>query len=181
MQNSEQVIQKKGGLSTRDNITKFENFIQKTSNISADIASIFLLLLFVLNCMDIVGSKFFTWPVPGSVELTGYLQSLLIPAAAALVLLRHMHIKIEIVTEKLPKRAIEVVDGIVSLVLFFLIGILIWQIIVFGMAKQDGGKYSNTLHLPFYIVIYLMALAFVPLWLALLRDFIYGVKGGSWK
>jgi TRAP-type C4-dicarboxylate transport system permease small subunit len=181
MQNSEPIIQKKSVIFAGDNILKFDNFIHKTSNISADIASVFLLLLFVLNCTDIIGSKFFIFPVPGSVELTGYLQALLIPAASALVLFSHMHIKIEIVTEKLPKRVIEVMDGIVSLALFVLVGILIWQIIVFGMAKQDGGEYSNTLHWPFYIVIYLMALAFVPLCLALLRNFIFGVKRGGRK
>jgi TRAP-type C4-dicarboxylate transport system permease small subunit len=157
---------------------KFERIIQKSSNISADIACVLLLAIFVMNCFDIAGSKLFNWPFPGGVELTGYFQSLLIPAAAALVFLARMHIRIEIVTEKLPKRVLEVMDGIIALILFLLMGIFVWQIILFGISKQTGGEYSQTLHFPFYIIIYLMGLAFVPICLAALRDFVYTFKGG---
>jgi TRAP-type C4-dicarboxylate transport system permease small subunit len=151
---------------------KFARFTRKVGEIAADAAAIMLLAMFAINCIDIIGSKFFNLPFPGVVELTGYLMSILIPAAAALVFLEGEHILIDVVTEKLPEAVKNMMGRIISLALFFLFSVLVWKMFTYGMDRHRYGEYSDTLHFPFYYIIYCIALAFIPFCLALIQDFL---------
>ena len=163
-------------------LSKFELFVKKISDWCANIGAAMLLLICLITLLDIGGSKFFALPFPGSVELIGFLQVMLIPFAAALTLLYDQHIRVEIFTDWLPDRIKAIMDSIISLVLCLFILVLIWQTVVFGIAIQTSGEYSNTLHLPLSPVIYVMAFALVSLCLAfLLRFFLFKskTKGGT--
>jgi len=163
-------------------LSKFELFVKKISDWCANIGAAMLLLICLITLLDIGGSKFFALPFPGSVELIGFLQVMLIPFAAALTLLYNQHIRVEIFTDWLPDRIKAIMDSIISLVLCLFILVLIWQTVVFGIAIQTSGEYSNTLHLPLSPVIYVMAFALVSLCLAfLLRFFLFKskTKGGT--
>ena len=163
-------------------LSKFELFVKKISDWCANIGAAMLLLICLITLLDIVGSKFFALPFPGSVELTGFLQTMLIPLAAALTLLYGQHIRVEIFTDWLPDQIKAIIDSIISLVLCLFILVFVWQTVVFGIAIQTSGEYSNTLHLPLSPVIYVMAFALISLCLAfLLRFFLFKskTKGGT--
>ena len=153
-------------------LNKYEPFVKRMSNWAGNMGVAMLLLIPAITFLDIVGSKFFNWPFPGSVELTGFLQSMLVPLAAALTLIVGHHIKVEIFTYRLSGNAKLVIDSIVSLLLCIFCIILTWQIVVYGISIKDSGEYSNTLNIPFYPVIFIMALAFIPLILAFFLDFL---------
>jgi TRAP-type C4-dicarboxylate transport system permease small subunit len=158
-------------------LSKYEIFVKKISDWFANIGAAMLLLICLITFLDIVGSKFFALPFPGSVELTGFLQTMLIPFAGALTLLYGQHIRVEIFTDRLPEQVKVIIDGIISLVLCLFILVLIWQTVVFGIAIQISGEYSNTLRLPMSPVIYIMAFALVSLCLAFLLGFLQLFKG----
>ena len=163
-------------------LSKFELFVKRISNWCANIGAVMLLLICLITLLDIGGSKFFALPFPGSVELIGFLQVMLIPFAAALTLLYDQHIRVEVFTDRLPEHVKAIMDSIISLVLCLFILVLIWQNVVFGIAIQTSGEVSNTLRLPFYPVIYVMAFALISLCLAfLLRFFLFKskTKGGT--
>ena len=151
---------------------RFKRITRKVSETAANAAALMLLAMFAINCIDIIGSKFFSLPFPGVVELTGYLMSVLIPAAAALVFLEGEHIFIPAVTEKLPESVKNIMDRIISLALFFLLVLITWKMFAYGMDRHSYGEYSDTLHFPFYYIIYCVALAFIPFCLALVQEFI---------
>ncbi len=158
-------------------LTKYELFVKKISDWCANMGAAMLLLICLITFLDIVGSKFFALPFPGSVELTGFLQTMLIPFAAALTLLFGQHIKVEIFTDFLPEHVIPIIDSIISLVLCLFILVLSWQTVVFGIAIQTSGEYSNTLRLPLSPVIYIMAFSLISLCLAFLLGFLQLFKG----
>jgi TRAP-type C4-dicarboxylate transport system permease small subunit len=158
-------------------LIRFELFVKKISNWSANIGAVMLLLICSITVLDIVGSKFFAWPFPGSVELTGFLQTMLIPLAAALTLLHDQHIRVEVFTDRLAEKVKAVMDSIISLALSCFVLVLIWQTVVFAMAIQVSGEYSNTLHLPMSPVIYVMAFALISLCLAFFLGFLKPFRG----
>ena len=158
---------------------KYQEFVIKTSNWFGNIATVMLLVIAFITFLDIFGSKFFTLPVPGSVELTGFLQSILIPFAAALTLICGQHIKVDLFTDWLPKNFKTMLDGIISLLLFFLSVVLVWQSIVLGESLQSVGEYSGTLHIPIFYVVYTMAVGFVSLALAFLGGFLKLFNGDN--
>jgi len=160
-------------------LDKFEVFVKKISNGFANIGAAMLLLICLITFLDIVGSKFFALPFPGSVELTGFLQTMLIPFAAALTLLHGQHIKVEVFTDRLPEHVKTLIDSIISLLLCLFIVVFIWQTVVFAMAIQASGEYSNTLQLPLSPVIYVMAFALISLCLAFFLGFLQLFKGGK--
>jgi len=158
-------------------LSKYELFVKRVSRWSGGVAVAMLLLIPLITFLDIVGSKVFNLPLFGAVEMTGLLQVLLLPAAAALTLLWGQHIKVEIFTNRLPNKAKRVLDSIISLLLSILIAIVIWQIIVYGMGYIETSELTNTLNWPLYPFIFLMALAFVPLCLAFFMGFLTSFKG----
>jgi TRAP-type C4-dicarboxylate transport system permease small subunit len=162
-------------LDTQKNITalgKYELWVKKISRWSGYGAVAMLLLIPLITFLDIVGSKFFNFPFPGSVELTGLLQTMLLPLAAALTLICGQHIKVDVFTDRLSTKTKLVLDSIISLLLCMFSVVLIWQIILFGMSNIESGEYSNTLNLPLYPFIFIMALAIVPLCLAFFDGFL---------
>jgi TRAP-type C4-dicarboxylate transport system permease small subunit len=160
-------------------MNQFEVFVRKVSNGFANIGAAMLLLICLITFLDIVGSKFLNLPFPGSVELTGFLQTMLIPFAAALTLLHGQHIRVEVFTDRLPEHVKALIDSIISLILCLFVVVFIWQTVVFGMAIQASGEYSNTLQLPLSPVIYVMAFALVSLCLAFFLGFLQLFKGGK--
>ncbi len=163
----------------RTALGKYELFVKKISRWSSYVAVAMLLLIPFITFLDIIGSKFFNLPVPGSVELTGLLQTMLLPMAAALTLIYGQHIKVDVFTERLSAKTKLVFDSIISLLLCLFSIVLIWQTIIFGMGNIESGEYSNTLNLPLYPFIFIMALAFVPLCLAFFDGFLNLFKGSQ--
>jgi TRAP-type C4-dicarboxylate transport system permease small subunit len=158
---------------------KYENFVKTISNWFGNIGAAMLLGISIITFLDIFGSKFFALPFPGSVELTGFLQTMLIPFAAAITLIAGQHIKVDLFTEWLPAAGKVIVDGIVSFILFCLSIVIVWQSIVFGISVQSSGEYSGTLHIPSFFVIYFMSLGFACLALAFLQGFLKLFGGHS--
>ena len=148
--------------------------VRRLAGVWVNVATLMLLAMFAINCIDIVGSKVFNVPFPGVVELTGYLMAMLIPAAAGIVLLEGQHVRIEIVTAKLPPAVTDMMDRAIALGLFLLISLLAWRMLAYGLDRHRTGEYSDTLHFPFYYVIYLSAVAMIPLCLVLLDRFLWG-------
>ena len=58
------------------------------------------------------------------------------------------------------------IDGTISIVLLALFVTIAWQYFQYGIEKHLRGEYSHSLKLPFYYIIYLSSIAFIPLCLA---------------
>ncbi len=157
-------------------MSNLERFVRPLSNWFINASSALILVIFVISVIDIIGSKFFNWPFPGSVELIGFLMAVMISLAVSLTQLLGRHIKVEFFTDRLPKLAIALIDAIVSLILFCFFIVLIWQLFLYGRFIQGSGEYSQTLRLPFHYFIYIMAIGFVPACLVFLSEFLHRIK-----
>ena len=156
---------------------KYDLAIRKLAGWLGYIGGAMLLAIPILTFGDIIGTKFFSRPVIGSVEITGFLQVMWIPLAATITLFHKQHVKVEIFTRRLSASARARIDGIISLVLFCLCAVIGWRIVLYGLSVHTSGRYSNTLHLPFYYFIYIMSLGFFLLSLAFLLGFIQWMRG----
>ena len=103
-----------------------------------------ILLMFLVNFVDVVGSKFFTWPLPGSVEIISFSQIVAIAPAIAFTLILGRHIRVEFIVDRFPKRiraAISSISSFLSLILFVL---LLWQSYIYGQSLQKAGEIGST-------------------------------------
>jgi len=128
------------------------------------------LLMFLVNLIDVVGAKLFTWPLPGSVEIISFSQIVAIAPAIAFTLILGRHIRVEFIIDRFPKRiraAITSISSFLSLILFVLI---LWQSYLYGESLQKAGEIGSTSHLPFYPFAYLIALCSIPVCLVFLME-----------
>ena len=158
-------------------VPKLERFVRASSNLYANFGVALLLVILIMTFTDIVGSKFFNRPIPGSIELTEFFQILVVVLAASLTQIHRQHIRVEVFTARMPESIKAAFDSVISLVLFCVIVIVIWQSCRLGISLQNTGQYSATLHLGFHYFVYAMAFAFIPLCLVFLLDFLHSLRG----
>jgi TRAP-type C4-dicarboxylate transport system permease small subunit len=129
-----------------------------------------ILLMFLVNFIDVIGAKFFLWPLPGSVELISFSQIVAVAPAIAFALILGRHIRVEFIIDRFPKRvraAISSISSFLSMILFVLI---LWQSYLYGLSLRESGEIGSTSYIPFYPFAYLIAFCCIPVCLAFLIE-----------
>lgn len=151
-------------------IDKIDRFTRGFSRSLELIGVVGILLMFLVNFIDVVGSKLFLWPFPGSVEIISFSQIVAIAPAIAFTLIIGRHIRVEFIIDRFPKcirAGISSISSFLSLILFALI---LWQSYLYGGSLQKSGEIGSTSFLPFYPFAYLIAFCCIPVCLAFLIE-----------
>ena len=155
-----------------DKLEKFANSFSSGLNWIAGIALVGMLALIVA---DIIGAKLFKWPIPGGIEMVGFLGVVVIAFAISQTQILHGHIEVEFLVSRLPETAQRAISGIVYSLGMVLFALLTWQSYDFGHILQMSGEVSMTQGIPFYPVVYGIALCSIVVFLVLLVQFIRAV------
>jgi len=156
---------------------KLEKFNRRLSGWFEWIAVIGLLAMMSITCIDVVGAKAFSRSIPGSVDIVTLSQIVAIFFAVAFTQIMGRHVRVEFFVSRLPERAREAVNSIVSLILIGLFALIIWRSFVLGQSLQASGQVSNTARVPLYPFAYGMALASIPVCLVFFREFLGSLAG----
>ena len=156
-------------------IERLEKFAHSSSHRVNWVASVGLVAMFGLIVADIIGIKFFKHPIPGAIEMVGFLGVVVTAFAIAFTQVRRGHIQVEFFVMRLPKRAQAGVTALVSLLGIALFGLLAWQSYDFGRTLQVTGEVSMTQRIPFYPFVYAIAFCCLPICLLLVVDFLKSV------
>jgi len=151
-------------------IDKIEKFTRGFSRFLEWVGVIGILMMFLVNFIDVVGAKFFLWPLPGSVEIISFSQIVAIAPAIAFTLIIGRHIRVEFIIDRFPKRirgGISSISSFMSLILFVLI---LWQSYLYGVSLQKSGEIGSTSYIPFYPFAYVIAFCCIPVCLAFLIE-----------
>lgn len=151
-------------------LDKFERFNRVISSAIEWIGVVALLILTAITVADIVGSKAFLTPVPGSVDIVGLSQLIAISFAGASAQLVGRHIRVEFFIIRIPFPIQRVINSIIYLFLIAFFILVIWRSMILGQSLHDIGQSSSTARIPLYPFPYAIAFAFLPL------CFIYIVK-----
>lgn len=153
-------------------IWSYGDTIRSTSNLLNWISSVALLLMMSLTCLDIAMRYFFSNPIPGTYDLVSLAGAILVSFAMPYTMLRKGHVAVEILVQNLSKRkqlAIETLTHILGIALFL---VLVWQAMKLGAHMKRVGEVTPTLLVPFYPILYCMALGFLMLCLAISANLI---------
>jgi len=164
-------------LVTKRGKMKFEKWVNQLDKVTTSfsrslewVGVIGILLMFLVNFIDVIGAKFFLWPLPGSVEMISFSQIVAVAPAIAFALILGRHIRVEFIIDRFPKRiraAISSISSFLSLLLFVLI---LWQSYLYGLSLQKSGEIGSTSYIPFYPFAYLIAFCCIPVCLAFLIE-----------
>jgi TRAP-type C4-dicarboxylate transport system permease small subunit len=160
-------------------IALFEKTIKLLCSFFNLFASAALAAMMLLTCVDVSMRYFFNRPLPGTYDLVGLMGAVIAAFAMPYTMLKGSHVAVDLLVRMLSAKKrliIETVTHSVGIVLFL---ILVWQCMVLAFDMKAAGEVTPTLLLPFYPVLYCMAVCFFVLCLAILIDLfdIWSKKG----
>ena len=109
-------------------------------------------------------------PIKGSYEIIGLLGALAAALPLGFTQIRRSHIAVDIVTNKYPKKAQVLVDGISCLLNMIFFAIVSWRTAVWANIIRESGELSETLRIAFYPFVYAVSVGFLLLSFSLLID-----------
>lgn len=160
-------------------LKKFERFNRSLSSWAASIGFAAVVFMIVLTCVDVLGSKLFRTPVPGSLDMIMLAQLMAISLAAAMTLIERRHVAVEFFVFLLPERVRSVIAGAVKLLSLALFVLIVWRLFDYGFHLQAGNEVTPTTQIPLAPFAYAASLAMVPVCLVLLQEVLSSLLGGS--
>ena len=155
-----------------EKIARLEKIANASSRWVNWVAGVGLLAMLGLTVADVIGIKLFKWPIPGAIEMVGFLGVLVVAFAIAHTQVLRGHIHVEFLTMRLPKRAQAGIAAFVSLLGLVLFILLAWRSYDFGRVLQLSGEVSMTQRIPFYPFVYAIAFSCISISLVLLAEFL---------
>ncbi len=132
------------------------------------IAAAAVFAMMSLTCVDVFLRYFFRMPIPGTYEIVALLGAVAVSFAMAHTLAKKGHVAVSLVVQLFPKWLQGIIECIISIFGITLFGLIAWQSVLYGMDCQRAGEVSMTLELPFYPIIYGVALSAMVVCLVLL-------------
>jgi len=151
-------------------VNRFERYVTALSDWLAWIGFAGLLLMMIITCADVIGSKLFLRPVFGAIDIVILSQQVAMAFAVSATLIYGRHVQVEFFMNFLPARVRALTDTIVYLLCFALFAVIIWRLIIYGYMLQTGAETSSTARIPLYPFAYGIAFACVPICLALILN-----------
>jgi len=115
---------------------------------------------------------FFRKPIPGTYEIVSFLGAVAVSFAMAYTLAEKGHVAVSLIVQLFRKRLQGIVETTISVFGIILFALITWQSVLYGIDCQRAGEVSLTLQLPFYPIIYGVALGAGVVCLVLLVDLI---------
>jgi TRAP-type C4-dicarboxylate transport system permease small subunit len=133
------------------------------------IAGIFLVLMVLLTSANIVGRQAGI-PISGTFEAMGFLGAVVFGLSLAFSHSKKEHLYVSIIFDSFPKRiqrAARFVSNLGSIVLFSSLGV---QLVRNGLNLRRVNEVSETLRIPYYPVVFILAFGVAVLVLLLLYE-----------
>ena len=156
-------------------VSLLEKFSNKAARWVTVIAGIAIVLMLAITIADIVGIKIFSQPVPGAIEIVGYLGVLVTAFAIAYTLIERGHVQVEFFVERMPPRIQSAVSALVSLLSLGLFVLLAWRSFEYAQIVQTTGQVSMTQRIPFHPFIYAISFCCIPVCLVLLGQLLRSI------
>lgn len=144
-------------------------FNTAVSNVLLVLAGVLLTAMVALACANMV-LRFFGRPVLGAYELMGFMGALVTALALAGTQLKGGHIALTVMAGMLPKAVERGIDCVSSLACAAFFGLAAWRTAAWAGTLIDTGELSETLRIPFYPFVYIVALGCAMLALTLMAD-----------
>ena len=126
-----------------------------------------ILPLMLLTSADVIGRAAWARPIPGIVELSSYMLDVFILLGLAYTQQVKGHVRVSMLTSRLPQRAQQSLEIVVTLLSLFIMVLLAWQGWVVGMEETAVSDMLRIPQRPFKL---LVGVAAILLCLELLVD-----------
>ena len=152
-----------------DGPRRLRNLIQRFTLALSYVGMFLLIPMMLLTAGDVIGRVVWARPIPGAVELSGYMLAVFILLGVAYTHQAKGHVRVAMLVSRLPERAMHILNVITTLLSLFIISILAWQGWVVGIEERTVSDMLRIPQLPFRLLVSIAALF---LFLELLIDLV---------
>jgi TRAP-type C4-dicarboxylate transport system permease small subunit len=149
---------------------KFSKSIHGLSSWFERVGLVAMAAMGLATLVDVIGSKGFMRPLPGSTEMTGVLQIVAIAGGLAFSKIDGRHIRVDFLIAWLPKRwqaALDVFSSILGLGFFVIAG---WMTYKFGLSLLSSGTETLLIRIPLYPFAFWIALSCIPMCFVIIME-----------
>jgi len=119
----------------------------------------FLLIpMMLITAGDVIGRTVWAKPIPGTVELSSYMLAVFILLGVAYTHQVKGHVRVSMLVSRLPQRAGNALDVLITFLSVCIIAILAWQGWVVGIEERTVSDMLRVPQLPFRLLVSLAAL-----------------------
>jgi TRAP-type C4-dicarboxylate transport system permease small subunit len=156
-------------------------FTNWSSRILNWVAGFSLVGMMFLTCADIV-LRFFRRPILGTYEIVGFLGAMVAGFAIAQTTIDRGHVAVQVVVARFSPQIQKIIYLITHILSIFLFALLAWECVRYGNDFRASGEVSLTLRMPFYPVVYGIALSAIVVCLVLFVDILQVMtkRAGVW-
>ena len=172
----EQIVRERN----RDTVSRLESLSRYLNTGLAVIAGCSLLLM-VLTVVANAAAREISAPYAGTTEIVGWLAAVTTAFGLGYTQLNKGYVDIEALVERFPMGVQNALKSIMLFASTIFFGLVSWKVCIYGINVAENGNLSETMGITFYPLIFLVALGFAGLTLALLVDFLKQVTGGVEK
>jgi len=156
----------------------FSKFHQSIKSLSSWFEWVGLLAMGAMcltTLIDVIGSKGFQRPLPGSTELTGVLQVVAIAGGLAFSKIDGRHIRVDFLLDWLPNRgeaALDIFSSILGLGFFVIAG---WMTFQYGLSIHSNNTETLLLKIRLSPFAFWISLCCIPMCLVIVMDLISSI------
>lgn len=159
-----------------DSFEKTVHFIARCLNW---IAGLSLVVIMIIVCINVFNRVVFGVPLKGSVDILSQMGVLVIACAIGYTQMVKGHIRITLLTDRLPGRSGLFLTALIDLIGLILFAIISWQSILYTLSVYKIGELSEVLRLPVMPFAAIVSAGCLVLTLVLLTDLIRLMTGGE--
>jgi len=149
-------------------VSFFEKTVTRSGDVFNMVASASLVAMMLLTCADVLMRYAFSRPIIGTYDLVSLMGAVVVSFAMPYTMLKKGHVAVEFLIQNLSKDTQRIIETCTHLIAVSLFSVLIWQAMILARDMKAAGEVTPTLLLPFYPILYCMAVCFFGLCLAIL-------------
>jgi TRAP-type C4-dicarboxylate transport system permease small subunit len=153
-------------------------YIEKLNKVMDAIGAGVLLFMMFLTVADVI-LRYLKMPIVGTYELVSFAGALVVGCALPQTSWQKTHVTVDIVTDKMPKGRLQVLQISTRAMAMGLFIILGWNVLDMAKTLYDTGESSMTLAIPLYPLAAALGLCCLAECLVLLCDIGRIVAGGA--
>ena len=146
----------------------FEKAVTRLGSLFNILASASLFAMIMLTSLDVSMRYFFNRPIAGTYDVVSLMGAVLASFAMPYTMLEKGHVAVEILIERLSRSKQLIIETATHTAGIVLSLVLVWQCIVLAVDMKAAGEVTPTLLIPFYPIVYCIAVCFFVLSFAIL-------------
>jgi TRAP-type C4-dicarboxylate transport system permease small subunit len=155
---------------------KFRKSINSSSSWFERVGLVAMAAMALTTLIDVIGSKVFKWPLPGSTEITSVVQVIAIAGGLAFSKIDGRHIRVEFLMEWLPRRGKAVLDLFSSLLGLGLFAVAAWMTYEHGLSLLGSGTKTFLLGIPLSPLSFWIALCCIPMCCVIIIELLTSIE-----